>query len=340
MQSTQPSPAGGQAVPAETVHRVSIVVPVYQGERTLEALVGEIEPLTRSQRTPQGRLFRVDEVVLTHDGATDDSASVIEALAARHPFVVPIWLSRNFGQHSATLAGMAASSAEWVATMDEDGQHDPRDVGPMLDRALEGGAQLVYASPTNPPPHGRLRNRMSDFAKWVFVALLGNREIGRFHSFRLVHGEIARSLAAYCGTSVYLDVALSWVVGSTESCPVRVRGGSTRRSGYNFRKLAQHFIRLLLTSGTKPLRLISLLGVLSVLLGLGITAWAVWGKLTQRVPVQGWTSTMIVLCVFSGCILFSLGVIAEYLGVMLTMTMGKPLFLTVSRPPPRKKARP
>ena len=70
------------------------------------------------------------------------------SLAAKMPFVTPIWLSRNFGQHPATLAGMASSNGDWVISMDEDGQYDPRDMGRLLDTAVEQDVQLVYAQPT------------------------------------------------------------------------------------------------------------------------------------------------------------------------------------------------
>jgi undecaprenyl-phosphate 4-deoxy-4-formamido-L-arabinose transferase len=313
-------------------YRISVVVPVYQGERTLEGLVAEIEPLTAAQATPAGRSYVVSEVLLVHDGAVDDSHVVMQSLAERHAFVSPLWLSRNYGQHPATLAGMASTSGDFVVTLDEDGQHDPRDIARMLDRALDTGAQLVYAQPTNPPPHGALRNAASAFAKWAFVTFLGNRDIGRFHSFRLVSGEIARSLAAYCGHGVFLDVALNWVVGRSERCPVVLRGERKRPSGYTFGKLLSHFWRLILTSGTRPLRLIALLGSLSILVGLGITIYVLYQKFTHQIPVQGWTSLIIVICFFSGVILFSLGIIAEYLGVTVTMAMGKPLYLIVSKP--------
>ena len=322
-------------VPETPIHLVSIVVPVYRGAATLAPLVAEIEPLTLPQTPPDGARFPVSEVMLVHDGAADDSDLVIEALAARCAFVSPIWLSRNFGQHPASLAGMASTSGEWVVTMDEDGQHDPGDIGRLLDRALQTGAQLVYANGRNPAPHGALRNAASRTVKWVSVALLDLGHLGRFTSCRLINGEVARSLAAYCGNDVYLDVALSWVVAKSESCPVVLRDEGARKSGYNLRKLLSHFSRLVLTSGTRPLRLISMLGVFSLCLGAAIFLFALVEKLTQAVPVQGWTSTVMVLCFFSGCILFSLGVVAEYLGVTLSMAMGKPLYLVVSRPPRR-----
>ncbi len=331
--SSDPAPDGPGAGPEPTVHDVSVVVPVYQGEKTLGALVADLGPLTGPSTTPRGHRFRVSEVILVHDGAIDRSHEVIERLAQTHGFVIPVWLSRNFGQHPATIAGMAATSGAWVATLDEDGRHDPQDIARLLDRALEAGAQLAYGTPTADPPHGLLRNAGSAMAKWISSTLLGCRQVGRFESFRLVEGEVARSLAAYCGHGAYLDVALSWVVGRIAHCPVRPRAGAARPSGYDLPKLLAHFWRLVLTSGTRPLRLVALLGFASIGFGLVLIGYALWGKLTGGAPIAGWTSLMIAMSIFSGAVLFSLGIIAEYIGMALTMALGRPPFLVVSRPP-------
>lgn len=313
-------------------HSLAIVVPVFQGERTLGPLLAEIAPLTATSSTAAGRRFRVTEVFLVHDGARDRSDEVMRGLAARYPFVQLVWLSRNYGQHAATLAGMAGTSADWVVTVDEDGQQDPADIPLLLDCALAAGAQIAYAQPRNAPPHGWLRNRLSAAVKWLFVSLLGNRQFGRFNSYRLIEGQIARGIAAYCGERVYLDVALSWVVARSAHCPLTLRRERERPSGYSLHRLLSHFWQLVLTSGTRPLRLISALGVLVVVAGFATSAYVMYQKLTYGVPVQGWTSILVVVSISSGLILFALGIIAEYLGIAVSMAMGKPLYLIVSDP--------
>src|SRR5689334_20788697 len=120
-----------------SLQAISIVVSVYRGELTLEPLIAEIEPLTTSQSTPGGIQFRVSEVILVHDGAIDGSDTVISSLAARMPFVTPIWLSRNYGQHAATLAGLSSTNGDWVVSLDEDGQHDPSDMARLLNVAVK-----------------------------------------------------------------------------------------------------------------------------------------------------------------------------------------------------------
>jgi polyisoprenyl-phosphate glycosyltransferase len=312
-------------------HRVSLVIPVYCGEKTLPTLIGEIEPLTQEQTTPGGNRFVIDEVLLVHDCGPDRSDQTLEALSTQYSFVRPVWLSRNYGQHAATLAGMASATGDWVATIDEDGQQDPVDIGRMLDAALAASLQLVYAQPTNPPPHGWLRNTVSRAVKASIIKLLSNK-IGWFNSFRLVEGEIARTLAAYCGNGVYLDVGLYWVTERTGHCPVQLRSEMGRSSGYSYIKLLGHFWKLILTTGTRPLRLITLMGFVSVVLAAGIAGYVFYGKLVGNIPVEGWASLLIIVAFFSGCILTALGVIAEYLAVTMGIVMGKPLYVVGTKP--------
>jgi polyisoprenyl-phosphate glycosyltransferase len=190
----------------------------------------------------------------------------------------------------------------------------------------------VYARPTNRPPHGWLRNFLSRTAKAITAKVLGDSSIGRFNSFRLVDGEIARTLAAYCGNGVYLDVGLFWITGRIGHAPVKLRKEMGRSSGYSYIRLLSHFWHLILTTGTRPLRLITLLGFASVVVSIGIFGYALYGKYYGQTPVQGWASLLIVVSFFSGCILTALGVIAEYMAVTMTIAMGKPLYVVGTKP--------
>jgi undecaprenyl-phosphate 4-deoxy-4-formamido-L-arabinose transferase len=258
---------------------------------------------------------------------------VIRRLASEHDVVRPVWLSRNFGQHAATLAGLASAGGEWLVTMDEDGQQDPADIAAMLDVAMREQASVVYGRPANPPPHGFVRNTASRGAKWFLESALGAAGASAFNSYRLVLGETGRSVAAYAGAGVYLDIALSWVAGDVTTCPVTLREES-RPSGYGYRALLSHFWRMVLTSGTRGLRLVSLLGVVFAALGLLFAAYLVVERLTTNSGSveRGWTSTMVAVLVSTGAMLISLGIVAEYVGVAVKMAMGRPLYVIVRDP--------
>jgi glycosyltransferase involved in cell wall biosynthesis len=314
------------------LYRLSIVIPVYRGETTLPTIVAEIAALAVERVTPGGRRAIVTEVLLAHDCGPDRSDKTLEALASEYTFVTPVWLTRNYGQHAATMAGMASATGDWVVTLDEDGQQDPADILPMLDAAIDDALQLVYAQPVNPPPHGWLRNLFSRTAKAISTRMLGNKSLGKFNSFRMIDGELARTLAAYCGNGVYLDVGLFWITARIGHCKVTLRNELDRPSSYNYFRLLGHFWGLILTTGTRPLRLITIVGFLSMLLALAIAIYALHGKYVGNVPIQGWASLVVVVSFFSGTILAALGVIAEYLAVTMGIAMGKPLYVVSSKP--------
>jgi len=311
---------------------VSVVIPVYSGADTLPQLLGELAALTNAQTTPGGREFAITEVLLVWDRGPGRSDEIIRQLKVQYPFVKPIWLSRNFGQHAATLAGMTSASGDWIVTMDEDGQQDPAFIGPMVDLAYEEHAQLIYADPTNDAPHGALRNAASKTAKWLFVKLLAGRSFAEFNSYRLILGEVGRSVAAYTGSGVYLDVALSWVVADVAKAPVISRAEGRPASNYSLKKLVSHFGRLVVSSGTRPLLFVSILGAVFVVIGALLTLWIIGSLIFSNVPVSGWPSTMVAILIVGGATLLSLGIIAQYVGAATNMSLGKPLYVVVSDP--------
>lgn len=312
---------------------VSVVVPVYNGEATLRGLIEEISALTTVQRSESGLRYVVDSVVLSWDHGQDRSDEVIRELAAEFSWVRPVWLSRNFGQHPATCAGILATGSDWIVTLDEDGQHDPAHIGSMLDEAYASRAQLVYARPSNAPPHGPLRNAGSKVAKRVFRWLMGSAATDvEFHSFRLVAGEVGRVVAASIGPGVYLDVALLWSIpkATTLDVPMRIEGRPA--NSYTTRRLVSHFWRLVLSSGTKPLRFVAGIGVVSAALGFVLGMIFVVQKVFGEVEVRGWTTVVVGGLIGVGLILLSLGVIAEYLGMIASRSMGRSSYLVLRDP--------
>lgn len=316
-------------------HTLSIVIPVFRGENVLLPLVEEILDVfgadCRVLTSHNGNRMSVSEIILVHDGGFDNSPQVMRELEARYETVKCIWLSRNFGQHAATLAGISQSQGNWIVTLDEDGQQNPADIVNFLDRAVETNSQLVYANPTNSPPHGLIRNWFSRLAKFISRHLLTGTEFERFNSFRLILGEPARSLSIYASSGVYLDAAMLWVTNSVTTCDVNLRK-EERDSSYTFRSLLGHFGRLVVTSGARPLRAIAILGLVVATVGFLLALYILWMKFVVGIPASGWTSVIVAVLLTSGLTMLSLGVISEFLGSIVRSSMGKPLFLIVSDP--------
>jgi undecaprenyl-phosphate 4-deoxy-4-formamido-L-arabinose transferase len=139
-------------------------------------------------------------------------------------------------------------------------------------------------------------------------------------------------VTAFIGPGVYLDVALSWAFGRTAVCPVEFRHEYERPSGYSYRRLLSHFWQLVITAGTRPLRLVSAVGLVTSLVGVLFALSLVIGRLAGEVSVPGWTTIAVITLLLGGANLFAIGVIAEYVGAAVSMAMGKPLYLMTSDP--------
>ncbi len=292
--------------------RIAVVVPVFRGEHTLPGLVAPHPPPRDPGRTAGGLPYRITEVVLVDDRGPDGSADVIRALAEAHDRVLAVHLARNSGQHGATLAGVSSSTADWVVTMDEDGLHDPADIPGLLDAAFAGRSRLVYAVPVDPPPHGRLRNAASRAVKRLARSVLMPGRRVDFSSYRLVHGDLARTLARDAGPNL-----------EPAGHPVRYRSEGRPAESYSFRRLRQHFWRLVLSSGTRPLRLIAFGGTAFSLLGIGVAAVVVRLGLSGGAGYTGWASTLAAVLVVGGVLMLVLAALAGYLAIVYATLMGR-----------------
>ncbi len=114
---------------------VSVVVPVYNGARSIAELVARLDALANDAA--------IHEIVLVDDASSDESWAVIGVLAAANPRVHGVTLAQNAGQHAALLAGIATSSGDVIITMDDDLQHRPEDI-PLLLAALDGLTPLWW----------------------------------------------------------------------------------------------------------------------------------------------------------------------------------------------------
>lgn len=314
---------------------VSVVVPVYSGEAYLRALAAQIGAL-RDRWGAGDAPVRLVELILVDDAARDGSPAIVDEIAASMPWVTVIHLSRNFGQHAATIAGILRSSGDWVATLDEDMQHPPERIESLLRRAVETGSDIVYASAGEAVHQKIVRDFGSRFYKRLIEVLTVNPNVRHFNSFRLLRGSIARAAAAAGRHDTYLDVSLSWFTRRVTTVTmilkdVRVIGGGG--SGYRLSTLLSHARRMLMSSHVKYIRLGGLFG-LAVLLMSGIAGlFLILQKLTfpSTAPVTGWTSMMLTTIFFGGVVAFLLGIALEYLSSLHLNARGMPLFFAVDR---------
>jgi undecaprenyl-phosphate 4-deoxy-4-formamido-L-arabinose transferase len=303
---------------APGVFRVSIVIPVYNGARTIGPLVDRL----REELAGRHDL----EVVLVNDGSADDSAGVCSALAERWPALVRfVDLAKNFGEHNAVMAGLVHTSGDCAVIMDDDFQNPPSEVAKLVEKLREGYDVVFsrYASKR----HSTFRNLGSRFHNLVASVMLGKPRALYLSSFKAINALVIDAVTRYDGPYPYLD---GLIFNATRRyATVEVQHDSRREgsSNYTLRRLVRLWLNMFTNFSILPLRLASLLGFVFAAVGLVIAVVTVLEKLANPDLPAGWASLMCVLLIVAGVQLFSLGMIGEYVGRLFLKVNGTPQFV-------------
>lgn len=322
---------------------LSIVVPVFSGEAYLEKLVQAVENF-RLRSEELEAPFNVTELILVDDAARDGSPELIDTLAEKHAWIVALHLSRNFGQHAATVAGILHSSGDWVATIDEDLQHPPGQIFDLLERGVKENADVVYALPSSRAVHGAAwRDWSSVGFKRLMEWLTGTPTLGLVNSFRLLRGPIARAASSVCSHNTYFDIALTWFTERIAAVPMELRDLrfiEGKSSGYNLSRLGSHAKRMLFSSQLRFLSLGLLIGGLLFIASLfaSVFVFFIWLFSPEMIDAQGWTSLVLLVCGSTGLLSLMLGLCLQYLSTLVLKAHGRPTFFTVDRSADQKIA--
>ena len=204
---------------------LSIIVPVYNSEGTLSALVDEVH----SVLNPLGLTY---EMILVNDGSRDQSWQMIEKLVAENPGRVRgVRLMRNYGQHNALLCGIRVAKNEICVTMDDDLQH-PASAIPQILEKLDEGFDVVYATP-NEETHGFFRDMASVITKLALANTMNSTNARNVSAFRGFRTNVRDAFSAFNGSNVAIDVLLSWATTRFGVIKVSHRPRTIGKSNYS-----------------------------------------------------------------------------------------------------------
>lgn len=303
---------------ASPLSPVSVVIPVYNGSASLEALTSRL-------RAVLGASGRGYEILLVDDGSRDGSWTKIRELAARWPEVRGLTLMRNYGQHNAVLCGLRAARHPVLVTMDDDLQNPPEEI-PLLLAKLEEGFDVVYGVP-RAERHGLWRDLASRLTKLVLQEAMSIDAARSVSAFRALRAKPLEASAGYECSFISVDVLLTWGTNRFAAVTVRHDARELGVSNYTFAQLLRHALNMVTGFSVLPLQIASLLGFAFALFGLAILVYVVGRYVLQGSPVPGFPFLASITAIFSGTQLFALGILGEYLARMHFRSMGKPQYV-------------
>lgn len=299
---------------------VSVVIPVYDSPA--------LEVLTEQLETVLHKAGMAYEIIFVDDGSPDPRIwPALEKLAHERPHVRALQLSRNFGQQAATLCGLREARGGVMITIDDDLQHDPRDI-PLL---LAHSDHDIVIGQLGPKEH-HLARRIASRLKGVFDRLvIGTPKGLQLSSFRLLSRTVVDGILSMRTPHPFLPALMFYVSRDVVGVPVSHSRRVSGRSGYTLRKLLRLFSNLMINNSSMLLRAAAYAGMVLAAVSFGLAALATYRKLVYGVAVQGWTSLFAAIMMIGGLLLVSVGIVGEYLIRIIETTEAKPTFFVRRR---------
>lgn len=297
---------------------ISIVSPVYKAENIIYELVQRLEKVLSG-------MHLTFEIILVEDGSPDNSWQKISEICTQKPFVKGISLSRNFGQHNAITAGLDNAQGEWVIVMDCDLQDVPEEIPNLYNKAQEG-YDIVFA---------RRAKRQDSFFKRIssnvfyalFSYLSGVSQDGSIAQYGIYNRKVINAINSLREPMRSFSPMARWVGFSTTAIDVVHNKRFEGKTSYNWSKLINLALDIIITYSDKPLKLIIKLGLSVTLLSFLYTIFITSKYLAGGIKVLGFTSLIVTICFFSGLIIMTLGVLGLYMSKIFDGVKNRPLYI-------------
>ncbi|MBL4752369.1 MAG: glycosyltransferase family 2 protein [Flavobacteriales bacterium] len=298
--------------------KISIVSPVYFGEKLVQELVSRIIG-TVSKITDDY------EIILVEDGSPDKSWEEIQNACRANKKVKGIKLSRNFGQHYAITAGLQKASGDWVVVMDCDLQDRPEEITRLYEKAQEG-YDTVFAQ-REFRQDSFIKRISSKIFYGLFSYLTDSDQDSSVANFGIYHQKVMSSILSMKDHVRYFPTMVQWVGFSSTKLGVEHNSRQEGKSSYSWAKLSKLAINNIIAFSNKPLRLTVRVGFMISFISFIIGLQYLYRYLSGEILVLGYTSLILSVWFLSGLIILILGIIGIYLGTTFDRVKDRPTYI-------------
>ena len=298
--------------------RLSVIVPVRNEAENIPKLVARLTPVLEG-------ISAEHEIIFATDLNRDNTLEVLRSLHRSDPRVKTLKLSNAFGHHIAVLAGLAVSRGDAVVVMDGDLQDHPEDIRHLYAKLREG-YEVVYGVKER-KNESALRNLFSRIMVRLMNSLSDYDIDFNTSMFRIMSRRAVDELCRFRERDPSITGLVSVIGLPTTKVLVTSGVRHAGRTNYSYWRQVNFAIGFLLSFSTKPLRLISMLGLAISMLALVYFLVVVIQRLAFGTPVQGWPTVVGLMSLLGGVQLLAMGVTGEYVARIFLEVKGRPLYV-------------
>lgn len=301
---------------------ISFVIPCYRSEESLCQVVAEID--TAMARIKETKEYE-HEIILVNDCSPDGTMQVIKGLVETHNNITGIDFARNFGQHSALMAGIRQAKGDIVVCLDDDGQTPADECYKLID-ALDAGADVCYARYEH-KKHNLFRNFGSAVNEYMTRVMLGKPKSLYVSSYFAAKRYIVDDMIRYENSYPYVIGLVLRATNNIVNVDVNHRARQIGTSGYTLKKLLGLWMNGFTAFSIKPLRMATMVGCISACLGFIYGIVVIVQKFVLPGRQLGFSSLMSAIVFFGGMIMIMLGLIGEYVGRLYICVNNAPQYV-------------
>lgn len=284
----------------------SIVIPVYRAAATINEVINRIRIVMDERK-------EAFEIICVDDGSPDESWSLLEKINDTDKRIRIIQLMRNVGQFRALMCGLRAVRGDFVITMDDDLQHPPEEIPKLIEYIQEKPFLDAVVGVAKTKKHSSIRNLGSLLLRKLNQKSFNVSSDLHMGSFRIIKKSVVDIMIENQSVNLAIGPLLLMATNRVENVMVEHHARIVGRSNYSPHLLIKTALDNIINYSTLPLTYICYVGLLIALAGFIFGCLVILKRIIYGVSVQGWATLVVLLCLFSGCILFVLGVIGEYL---------------------------
>lgn len=299
--------------------KLSIVIPVYFNEENLLPLYMDLKEKVLNQ------LECEYEIVMVDDGSKDRSYEVILQLQVIDSHVIAVKLSRNFGEHAATLAALSVCTGDCAVRKAADMQEDSAIVLDMLAK-YEQGHKVVWARRTDRQEPFFQVLFSKTYTRLMQKLALPNMPDGGVDTF-LIDRQVIDYIVNQNESNTPVTEQILWSGFTPGYVDYTRKKREIGKSKWTFSKKLKMAIDSLLGFSYFPVRLMSVIGIISMIGSIGIGIALIIRRLSGFIDVEGYTSIMVLILLSFGIIMFSIGILGEYLWRALDAARNRPPYI-------------